>query len=497
MHSIQQRVYAVQIRQQRQWLWHCVSAGLLAGGVAGCMMAIARILSQGAFSWIWVAAAVAIPAIAGAVTALVRSKTVQCAARLIDAECGLKDRAQTAMQFLAVKGGDSALRRLQIDDAEMHLMTVDPAKVSPIRAPKSWTWGVIISVIAILLATISSQPEQLMASVTPNAVVAEQVIRAAEGLEELEEFQKEQNDPELEKMLKQLNEQLTALNEPGVDPKEALAKLSEMEAALQQMQQQLTDPTTEAQLQEIGDALSLTESLAAAGQAMSKGEMDKAAEELAKAELPEMDRKTEKAITEKLDQAQKNSGEGSQKQSLKDALGKMSEGMSQGDRSKFKDGAKGLAGECKKQGQKKKLSDLLRKQSQCLSECKGECESECKSLAASNKKGGKNAGSGAAGDDGGEKTAKLNSGEEMKLTGQDSGSGDVDIETTTNPEQEQEAVRQYRQNADKYEALSESVLESESIPLGHRQTIRRYFEMIRPQNSETDKVNAETVAEPE
>jgi hypothetical protein len=59
-------------------------------------------------------------------------------------------------------------------------------------------------------------------------------------------------------------------------------------------------------------------------------------------------------------------------------------------------------------------------------------------------------------------------------------------------EQEQEAVRQYRQNSEKYEALSESVLESESIPLGYRQTIRRYFEMIRPQGAESDPENAKT-----
>ena len=72
----------------------------------------------------------------------------------------------------------------------------------------------------------------------------------------------------------------------------------------------------------------------------------------------------------------------------------------------------------------------------------------------------------------------------------------MDIETTTNPEQEQEAVRQYREQAGKYEALSESALESESIPMGHRQTIRRYFEMIRPQGGETDAVNSATETAP-
>jgi hypothetical protein len=34
--------------------------------------------------------------------------------------------------------------------------------------------------------------------------------------------------------------------------------------------------------------------------------------------------------------------------------------------------------------------------------------------------------------------------------------------------------------------MSEAVLDSEPIPLGHRQTIRRYFELIRPQETGED-----------
>ena len=150
-----------------------------------------------------------------------------------------------------------------------------------------------------------------------------------------------------------------------------------------------------------------------------------------------------------------------------------------------------------KQGQKNKLSDLLKKQSQCLSECKSECESEgrAQAQAQSNKKGGLKAGTGST-DLNGDKTAGQKTGREMNLKGEDSGTGDSDIETEQGTEEEQEAVRQYRRNADKYEALNESVLESESIPLGHRQTIRRYFEMIRPNAGEIDAVNAQTDAEP-
>ena len=99
-----------------------------------------------------------------------------------------------------------------------------------------------------------------------------------------------------------------------------------------------------------------------------------------------------------------------------------------------------------------------------------------------------NAGKGSA-DLYGDQTAKQQAVSEMNLKGEDSGNGDSDTETEKGIEQQQEAVRQYRQNADKYEAMSETVLESESIPLGHRQVIRRYFELIRPTAVESDTAN--------
>jgi len=37
--------------------------------------------------------------------------------------------------------------------------------------------------------------------------------------------------------------------------------------------------------------------------------------------------------------------------------------------------------------------------------------------------------------------------------------------------------------------MTEAALNSEPIPLGHRQTIRRYFELIRPQGDEAEKAD--------
>ncbi|HUG66701.1 MAG TPA: hypothetical protein VMM76_03050 [Pirellulaceae bacterium] len=490
MHSIQERVEAVRSRQQRQWLWQTASLGLVAGGVVGCGLGVARLLGMESLSLVWIAAAVVACPSVGLVYGLAVPRRTREAATAIDRQYRLKDRIATAFNFMH-QAAQSPLQQLQLDDARMHVAAVDPAQVAPFHAPRSWGWGLVLSLAALLIAFLSGPRDEVEAAIVQNDVVMNQAVRVAAGLEELEKFNEELADPEVEKLLKELAEKIEELKQPGVDPKEALAKLSEMEAALQAKQEQLADPGTEAALQEIGEALALAEPFQAAGEAMSQGEMEKAAEELSKLEMPKLDRQTERALTEKLDQAKQNSSPGAQRQ-LREAASQVAAGLTQGDRSKFKDGMEGLASECKKQGNRKKLSDLLRKQCNSLAECKSECEGACKSQAESKKKGGKNWGLASSGNDPGDKTAKLKTGPQMQITGTESASGDVDIETMSSPEQQQEAIRQYRDKVDKYEQISESVLDSEPIPLGHRQTIRRYFEMIRPQGDETDAVIRET-----
>jgi hypothetical protein len=70
------------------------------------------------------------------------------------------------------------------------------------------------------------------------------------------------------------------------------------------------------------------------------------------------------------------------------------------------------------------------------------------------------------------------------------GEGDSETETTHMPEGRQTAARSYREQYQKYRGMTEAALNSEPIPLGHRQTIRRYFELIRPQNEEASNSTA-------
>lgn len=497
MTGIERCVRTILWRQQRELMWKCASSGLLISALLGCAIAVTRwLLADGSIAWSWVVATVLTGPAIGLLVAWFRSPTMLDAAFAIDQTCKLKDRTQTALNFLR-RGSQQPLQQLQLADAEAHLAGLDPAAVVPLRRPRTFTVAVLTSLAAVALIIFAPPRQQADAAPVTNAVVVSMAERAEQGLEELHEFQQAEQDPALEKLLKEMAEKIELLKEPGMDPKEAMAQLSEMEAALEDMQQSLSESSIEAELQKVGEALSLSEAMAVAGAALSKGDMDKAAQELAKLELPEVDQKTEKAVTEQLAKIQENQGDGQSRKQLKEAAGQIAAGLSKGDRNKFKEGMEGLAGECKKQGQRKKLTDLLRKQCQCLGDCKSECEGECKSQGEGKKPGGKQAGSAASGNAGGDKTAPSKANPQMNITGQDSGQGDVDIETEEASPQEQEAVRQYRQKLDQYEAMTESVLSSEAIPLGHRQTIRRYFESIRPEPNEVDQVNEQLEAQPE
>ncbi len=498
MVELQNQVRLVRNRQQKQWLWQCVSNGLLAGGLAASGIAIFDLAFSTQVHWQWMLTSIAGCSAVGMLYSLARFKSLREAAQTIDQKCGLKDRSATAMQFKqkAAAVELTAIQSLQLEDAEAHAAKVNPREVVPFNAPASWNWAIAATLLAGLLAIYpKTDATESVAAVEVNPVVDRQADRVEENLEELEAIQREQKDPELEELVKQLKQVLEQLKEPGVDPKEALAKLSEMESSLMKMQEKMQDTESLAQLQQIGEALTLSPSMAQAGQSLSKGDLEKAAEALEKLEMPELDRQTEKAILEKLDESNKQQNknqDGQPKSSVQKAAEQMSQGLSQGNRGKFSEGSKSLAGEARKQSQKKKLTDLLKKQCQCLGECKSECESECRSQGQGNKPGGNKAGAASADKSPGDKTAQLKSGEQMKLKGQESSQGDTEVETEVGNEMEEQAARSYAQQAGKFEALSESALESESIPLGHRQTIRKYFELIRPTTAEADKVKEKT-----
>ena len=181
----------------------------------------------------------------------------------------------------------------------------------------------------------------------------------------------------------------------------------------------------------------------------------------------------------------------------------MSEGLSGGNSDKFCQGCRSLASQIKKHADRKQMTSLLCRQIDKLNECKGQCSmcfgngqcdgaGQCKSDKNSLAEGLKpkkstspstNWGKATSGNLFGDKTELASSGKQEQITGQ-AGDGPSDVETTTSPEGREQAGRAYKERYEEYRKLSEEVLEGEPIPLGHRQTIRNYFELIRPTGAE-------------
>jgi hypothetical protein len=469
--------------------------GLVAAAVAGSLVGVARLAG-------WVSppplAAVLLLAgpLVGAIFALVRRPKWETAASAVDTHYKLKDRAATALAFLR-RPAAGEWESLAVEDAARHLSGVKAAQVVPFRWPRMLSYGLAAAAaVAVLLVWPTAGPVQA-APVGPNEGLIAIAEDLEKDLEELEKKAEEQQDEELKELVKELRERTDALREEEVDLKEALATLSEMQAALQQ-HAQYNEALVDAQLSNLAGAMAAAEALQPTAEKLEAGEHKEAAEELAKLEKVEPGRRSEKAAAErmkKLSEEMKGKGLGA----LGGSVSEMADGLSGGNSDKFCQSCRSLAAQLKKHDARKKMTGLLCRQLDKLNECKGQCSmcfgqkpGECNgngqcqnnSLAEGLKpkksnRPSTNWGKTTSGNLFGEKTELASNGKQEQATGQ-AGEGPSDIETTTSPEGRERAGRAYKERYEKYRKLSEEVLDGEPIPLGHRQTIRTYFELIRP-----------------
>jgi hypothetical protein len=476
----------VRRRQQALYLLRSAAWGLLAGSVAGIAAGI----------WQRVAGVQVSPALAGSILGAgpllgllvgwLRGRDWHRAAAAVDAHYHLKDRTATALEFLS-RPEATPIHELQVQDAVEHLATIEPREVVPFRVPRTLLYAVGCAVAAILLLTWppATRPAKAGPTAPDPAIVAEAKEFEENSLKQLDELAKNERDPKLEKLVEQLRKKVQEMKEPGIDVREALAKLSEMQAAIAQQQAQYNTGLVDGQLQALGAALTPADALEAAGQALQEGKFDKAAEELEKLEDPELDRKEAKAVEEKLKQVAEAMGEAGLGQ-LSDAASELAEGVKGGGKGKFKKATKTLAKLTKAHARRRRINRLLATEVENLNESKNRCNNN--SLARGrrpekSKSPSSNFGLSTSGNVIGEKTNMLSKRNIQEITGEP-GDGPSEMETTHSPEGRQMASRGYRDAYQKALKKSEAVLDSEPIPLGHRQTIRRYFESIRPQNED-------------
>jgi hypothetical protein len=258
-----------------------------------------------------------------------------------------------------------------------------------------------------------------------------------------------------------------------------------MQAEVQALANELNVAALDGQLSSLGTALAATSAFEGAGKALQDGKLEKAAKELEKIDEVKLTPKEAKALEEKLKQLAKQMGDAGQG-SLGDAVGELADGL-KGGSGKVGKATRTIAKKVNNAVKRKKVNDLLTAQLEDLKDCKCDCQcnggARIKMPSKSNNPSS-NWGRAISGNIDGEKT-KLNSKRtDQQLTGTPGGEGDSDVETTSTPEARQQASRAYKEQYQKFRKESEAVLEGEPIPLGHRQIVKKYFELIRPSSSD-------------
>jgi hypothetical protein len=484
MHTTVQTALApVRRRQQLVLTIRATVYGLLAGSLAGVAAALAQRWATGAVT-AWVAAALAAGPALGLLVGLLWRRTWHDAAVAVDTHYRLKDRSATALEFLA-KSDAGDLHRLQIDDALEHLNRVEPKAVVPFRSPRALPYALATFAAAAVLPFVLPRSQEASAGPRePLPQVVAEAEKLQERLQDLEEVARQDDNKELKELVEKLKEKAEELKQPDVDEKEALAKLSEMQTAIQSQMAQFNVALVDGQLASLGGAMSTAAALDGAGKALQENKLEKAAQELEKLEDPQLDRKEQKAVDEKLKQVAKEMSDVGLGQ-LSAAVSEFAESL-KGGKSKVSKATKVLAKEVSNQSRRKRVNDLLARELENLKE--GKCNCQCNSLVTGkrpekSKSPSSTWGKTTSGNVDGEKTKLLSQRNQVELTGTP-GEGPSDVETTSSPEARQQASRGYREAYQKYRKMSEAVLEGEAIPLGQRQMIRKYFELIRPQNAD-------------
>jgi hypothetical protein len=467
---------------------------LFVAGICGCLLAFGGLAMQAAVSPGLVFTAILMSLIISAVIEFITRPSISETAKQIDDLCGFSDRIQTACQFAQLKHR-TPVRQLQLKDAEAFLTTVDPKKVVPIQRPWSWNWGIVSAFVALLLSSLPETPVESIAEKSAVYVSAERSASLEKDLEALLELLSQQQSPKLEELTVALIERFKNLQESAKTPEDTFADLSELDALLVDAQKQICNSTVGTIIQKTGNALTLADSLQGAGQAMTAGNLELAAEKLETSTLPNLRPQTLTAVRQQLDEVQRSDDQQSREgldevKRARDSVSNLAESLASGDEESFKEATRQLAAQCRAEHDRKRLSELLQQQQNSLNEYRSEIDQQLQSSGRENG-GGLTAGSERGGAEAGNPASTVKPSRQFDLTGSDSGIGQSENgnQTTTGTDPGGTASnvkRDYRDQYERYRYLNETALKSESIPLGQRQTIRKYFELIRPADSESN-----------
>jgi len=463
-------INAVRFRQRVQRTLNCAAWGLLA---AALVVLFSPTLAATVFT-----VSIAI--------GFIRSFSDSSAARLIDRHYHLKDRILTTTALLR-RTNHTLMEQLQIDDTANHITTVKPQMVHPIRLPKMFWCAVGVFALHFIGTTIiqnwshgSVESAILVELSEETTTMLEEMVAQTEELAMLHA-----DEESLPKLFDKLDT-LTQRFESKMTAKETLMTLSEMENAFQAALDSLKLETMDDLLKELAKTLELADPTFPISKALEKEDF-----RLAALELKELDADTLAALTDaernamaEQMQAIADSAEEQNQLAMHEAAQAMSAALKDGDDEAGAAAADALAHEVETHGIRMDIGNALAKQLMELGLAKSDfgIAMDGGEGTAKSDTDKETWGMGSAGNpNDGEETQLDSERHQEILTGMISEEGASQTETLDTQEMDEvNSLRQFREQFQEYQKLSEAVLDSEPIPLGQRRVIRHYFESIRP-----------------
>jgi hypothetical protein len=433
------------------------------------------------------------------------------AARRIDVRANLKDRTVSALEFIT-RGPKEPLTELQIKDTFRNLRDISPKRIAPFSMPREVKFCVILAAMLLVLSHVElfrPEAESVEVDTTPQITVeAARILR--ESLLMKEKAKKEE-DQDLEKLAKELERKAYELNRPDISRKEAILKLSELSKTIRKEMDRAQIAKVESLLRELARQFALNPLLSELGYLLKRGEFESSARKVER--LAEKLKKLNEEQRQNLAYELKRSREslaGTALASLGDDLGAAGESLEGGDlegagRSLRSAGQKlRLLGRRKSRylqlakllqqltmgkiaiakGEPGKLMDLSSLLAQMMGNAGmgGVCQGKGIGQGGGMKSDSPSNSAGTATDQNifGEATS-LEANRQLQQVKGEEGEGVSFSEVLKVVEEGQRSSVGYRKVYSKYSKLSEEALSREEIPLGYRYYVKRYFEMIRPE----------------
>ena len=436
--------------------------------------------------FLWVALGVAGGAL---VVRLIRPVSLDEAARTIDTDASLKDRVISGLEQIQQKT-DEPLTALQLQDTSNRLRAVPVNQVARYAVPRETKFIALVAAFLIAFSFVEFfAPSATSTEIDFSPQIAAEADTLLKQIEEAKKDAEQNEDVELQELLKEIEKRALELKKPQIAPKEALARMTELSALLKTKVNPLKIARQQELMNGLGQQFIGNPYLGEFGYQLKRGDYQQAAtklDDLTK-ELPKFDTEKRRNLADEF----KRGGSSLQSTTL-DGLGTELSGAGDGLAADDVDGAQTRL---RTSSKKIRNLELLRNRNLRLAQLLSECEA-CKAgiAAACNGNGVSKATgltyalSNSPGNGVGNKTSASQLGQ---LTSLDSvlnleqitgvhGAGTSTVQTSKTSAEGQQSAVSYKDAYTKYQRLSEDALTQEQIPLGYKFYVKRYFESIKP-----------------